>query len=165
MKQMEKTRKINQYFQKNKNYYFIGLGIICAFIIGLALNLGMTKKVAMVDVQKVVNSSAIVNTLKLEYQSKRAELNTWLSNAEKEIEKETVSSKKEKLTKKYQQELTQKQQAIQQAYTQELQKIDALISEDITRIANEKGYSLVLVKGMVISGADDITEFVIEGVR
>ena len=89
----------------------------------------------------------------------------WLSNAEKEIEKETVSSKKEKLTKKYQQELNQKQQAVQQAYAQELQKIDTLISEDITKIANEKGYDLVIVKGMVISGADDITEYVIEGVR
>ena len=51
------------------------------------------------------------------------------------------------------------------AYAQELQKIDALISEDITKIANEKGYNLILVKGMVISGADDITEYVIEGVR
>lgn len=162
---MEKTRKITQYFQKNKNYYFIGLGIICAFIIGLAFNLGMTKKVAMVDVQKVVNSSAAVNALKIEHQGKMAELQTWLSNAEKEIEKETVSSKKEKLTKKYQQELNQKQQAVQQAYAQELQKIDTLISEDITKIANEKGYDLVIVKGMVISGADDITEYVIEGVR
>lgn len=119
----------------------------------------------MVDVQKVVNSSAAVNALKIEHQGKMAELQTWLSNAEKEIEKETVSSKKEKLTKKYQQELNQKQQAVQQAYAQELQKIDTLISEDITKIANEKGYDLVIVKGMVISGADDITEYVIEGVR
>ena len=165
MKQTEQIGKIKQYFQKNKNYYFIGAGLILAFAIGLSINCGTAKKVAMVDVQKIVNSSAAVNALKVEHQGKMAELQTWLSNAEKEIEKETVSSKKEKLTKKYQQELNQKQQAVQQAYAQELQKIDTLISEDITKIANEKGYDLVIVKGMVISGADDITEYVIEGVR
>ena len=169
MKQTEQIGKIKQYFQKNKNYYknyyLIGAGLILAFALGMGINCGIAKKIAMVDVQKVVNSSAAVNALKIEHQGKMAELQTWLSNAEKEIEKETVSSKKEKLTKKYQQELNQKQQAVQQAYAQELQKIDTLISEDITKIANEKGYDLVIVKGMVISGADDITEYVIEGVR
>ena len=158
MKQTEQIGKIKQYFQKNKNYYLIGAGLILAFALGMGINCGIAKKIAMVDVQKVVNSSAAVNALKIEHQGKMAELQTWLSNAEKEIEKETVS-------KKYQQELNQKQQAIQQAYAQELQKIDTLISEDITKIANEKGYDLVIVKGMVISGADDITEYVIEGVR
>ena len=105
MKQTEQIGKIKQYFQKNKNYYFIGAGLILAFAIGLSINCGTAKKVAMVDVQKIVNSSAAVNALKVEHQGKMAELQTWLSNAEKEIEKETISSKKEKLTKKYQQEL------------------------------------------------------------
>lgn len=121
MKQTEQIGKIKQYFQKNKNYYFIGAGLLLAFAIGLSINCGTAKKVAMVDVQKIVNSSAAVNALKVEHQGKMAELQTWLSNAE--------------------------------------------ISEDITKIANEKGYNLILVKGMVISGADDITEYVIEGVR
>ena len=165
MKKSEQIEKIKQYFQNNKNYYLIGAGLILAFAIGLGINCSMAKKVAIVDVQKVVNSSASVNALKIEHQSKMAELQTWLSNAEREIEKEKDTSQKEKLTEQYQQELMQKQQLIQQAYAQELQKIDASISEDITKIANEKGYDLVLIKGMVISGADDITEYVIKGVR
>lgn len=162
---MKQTEQIKQYFKKNKNYYLIGAGLILAFALGMGISCGAAQKVAMVDVQKIVNNSAAVNALKVEHQSKMSELQTWLSNAQKEINKETISSKKEKLTKKYQQELNQKQQAVQQAYAQELQKTDALISEDITKIAKEKGYNLVLVKGMVISGADDITDDIIERVK
>lgn len=162
---MSNIENIKKHFVSNKKYYISVIAAILIFTLGFSVRAMFSVKVAMVDVQKVVNSSAAVNALKIEHQGKMAELQTWLSNAEKEIEKETVSSKKEKLTKKYQQELNQKQQAVQQAYAQELQKIDTLISEDITKIANEKGYDLVIVKGMVISGADDITEYVIEGVR
>ena len=162
---MPNIENIKKHFVSNKKYYISVIAAILIFTLGFSARAMFSVKVAMVDVQKVVNSSAAVNALKIEHQGKMAELQTWLSNAEKEIEKETVSSKKEKLTKKYQQELNQKQQAVQQAYAQELQKIDTLISEDITKIANEKGYDLVIVKGMVISGADDITEYVIEGVR
>lgn len=162
---MSNIENIKKHFVSNKKYYISVIAAILIFTLGFSARAMFSVKVAMVDVQKIVNNSAAVNALKVEHQSKMAELQTWLSNAEKEIEKETISSKKEKLTKKYQQELNQKQQAVQQAYAQELQKIDALISEDITKIANEKGYNLILVKGMVISGADDITEYVIEGVR
>ncbi len=162
---MSNIENIKKHFVSNKKYYISVIAAILIFTLGFSARAMFSVKVAMIDVQKVVNSSAAVNALKIEHQGKMAELQTWLSNAEKEIEKETVSSKKEKLTKKYQQELNQKQQAVQQAYAQELQKIDTLISEDITKIANEKGYDLVIVKGMVISGADDITEYVIEGVR
>ena len=70
MKQTEQIGKIKQYFQKNKNYYFIGAGLILAFAIGLSINCGTAKKVAMVDVQKIVNSSAAVNALKVEHQGK-----------------------------------------------------------------------------------------------
>lgn len=162
---MSNIENIKKHFVSNKKYYISVIAAVLIFALGFTARALIPVKVAMVDVQKIVNSSAAVNALKVEHQGKIAKLQTWLSNAEKEIEKETISSKKEKLTKKYQQELNQKQQAVQQAYAQELQKIDALISEDITKIANKKGYNLILVKGMVISGADDITEYVIEGVR
>ena len=77
MKQTEQIGKIKQYFQKNKNYYLIGAGLILAFALGMGINCGIAKKVAMVDVQKVVNSSAAVNALKIEHQGKMAELQTW----------------------------------------------------------------------------------------
>ena len=132
---MSNIENIKKHFVSNKKYYISVIAAILIFTLGFSARAMFSVKVAMVDVQKVVNSSAAVNALKIEHQGKMAELQTWLSNAEKEIEKETVSSKKEKLTKKYQQELNQKQQAVQQAYAQELQKIDTLISEDITKIA------------------------------
>lgn len=162
---MSKVEKIKKHFIPNQKYYICIIGAILIFAFGFAAKALFPAKVAMVDIQEVVDNSAAVNTLKVEHQSKMAELQTWLDNAEKEIEKQTVSSKKEKLTKQYQQEFIQKQQTIQQAYAQELQRIDASISEVITKIANKKGYDLVLVKDIVLSGADDITEFVIKGLK
>ena len=162
MKQTEQIGKIKQYFQKNKNYYLIGAGLILAFALGMGINCGIAKKVAMVDVQKVVGSDQIWNP-----NTMFGDMSYFLDFAPEAAKKIAYSSSFscDKIPKKYQQELNQKQQAVQQAYAQELQKIDTLISEDITKIANEKGYDLVIVKGMVISGADDITEYVIEGVR
>ena len=102
---MSNIENIKKHFVSNKKYYISVIAAILIFTLGFSARAMFSVKVAMVDVQKIVNNSAAVNALKVEHQSKMSELQTWLSNAEKEIEKETISSKKEKLTKKYQQEL------------------------------------------------------------
>ena len=64
---------------------------------------------------------------------------------------------KEKLTKKYNSEFQKKQQAIQKSYTDKLQSIDKDISKVIAKTAQDKGYDIVLAKGVVLYGGDDIT--------
>ena len=64
---------------------------------------------------------------------------------------------KEKLAKKYDSDFQKKQQAIQKDYTDKLQSIDKDISGVIAKTAKDKGYDVVLAKGVVLYGGEDIT--------
>ena len=85
------------------------------------------EKVAVIDVQKVVNKSAQV--------------------------------------KKYEKELSAKREANAKVYKTKLEAIDKTISATINNYAKTNGYDLVIVKGAVLYGGDDITEAVSKVVK
>ena len=68
------------------------------------------KKIAVVDVQKVVNKSAQVQALKKEQEAKRKELSNFIKKAGEDINKETDSAKKKALMDKYDKQLKTKQE-------------------------------------------------------
>ena len=116
-------------------------------------------KIAVVDIQAVVAKSAQVQALKKENEAKAKELQKWLGNCKTEINKQKTQSAKDKLTKKYEAELKQKQEANQKVYSDKLKAIDKSITETIVKEAVVKGYDLVLTKqGVVLYGGKDITE-------
>ena len=114
-------------------------------------------KVAVVDVNAVVSKSAQVQALKKEQQTKLQELQKWLNNARTDVAKQSTDENKQKLAKKYDAEFAKKQEAIKKNYATKLQAIDKSISETIATEAKAKNYNLVLSKGMVLYGGDDIT--------
>jgi len=132
-----------------------------AFILGLGVNnfamSDVPSKIAVVDVNKVVSQSSQVMALKKEQNLKHEELQKWLVIARTDVEKQKTQEGKEKLVKKYDSEFAKKQQAIQNSYTDKLQAIDKDISGIVTKTAKEKGYDIVLAKGVVLYGGDDIT--------
>lgn len=125
---------------------------IAAFAIGMGFNniamsdIPANYKVAVVDVNAVVSKSAQVQALKKEQQTKLQELQKWLNNARTDVAKQSTDENKQKLAKKYDAEFAKKQEAI-----------DKSISETIATEAKAKNYNLVLSKGMVLYGGDDIT--------
>ena len=122
-------------------------------------------KIAVVDVQKVVNKSAQVQALKKEQDAKKQELVKFINNARADVSKQTDPKKKEELTKKYDKELTAKREANTKAYKTKLQAIDKSISDTINSQAKALGYDVVLTKGVVLYGGDDITEAVSKAVK
>ena len=80
-----------------------------------------------------------------------------LKNARTEYAKQSTDEKKQKLAKTYDEEFAKKQEAIKKNYATKLQAIDKSISETIATEAKAKNYNLVLSKGMVLYGGDDIT--------
>ena len=122
-------------------------------------------KVAIIDVQKVVNKSAQVQALKKEQEAKSKELKQFIKKANDEVKAQTDEKKKQEIVKKYEKELAAKREANSKAYKAKLEAIDKTITATINNYAKTNGNDLVLVKGAVLYGGDDITEAVSKVVK
>ena len=144
---------------------------IAAFAIGMGFNniamsdIPANYKVAVVDVNAVVSKSAQVQALKKEQQTKLQELQKWLNNARTDVAKQSTDENKQKLAKKYDAEFAKKQEAIKKNYATKLKAIDKSITATIAQEAKAQNYNLVLSKGSVLYGGDDITASIAKVVK
>ncbi|MBR6298702.1 MAG: OmpH family outer membrane protein [Candidatus Gastranaerophilales bacterium] len=122
-------------------------------------------KIAVVDVQAVVSKSAQVQALKKEQQTKMQELEKWLTTAREDVEKQQTQESKEKLLKKYNADFAKKKETIAKNYQTKLQEIDKSITATIASQAKLKGYDMVITKGTVLYGGDDITQDIMKVVK
>ncbi len=122
-------------------------------------------KVAIVDVQKVVNKSGQVQALKKEQEAKSKEMQEFIKKANADVKAQTDDKKKQEVAKKYEKELKAKREANAKAYKAKLEAIDKSVSATINNYAQTNGYDLVLVKGAVLYGGDDITDAVSKVVK
>ncbi len=129
---------------------------LMALILGSGLAMA-EQRVAVVDVQAVVSKSAQVQALKKEQQTKMQDLEKWLKTAKADVDKQQTQEGKEKLLKKYNTEFAKKKEAIAKDYAARLQAIDKSITDTIATQAKLKGYNMVISKGVVVFGGDDIT--------
>ena len=107
-------------------------------------------RIAVVDVNTVVAKSSEVKAMK--------ELQTWLNTGRADVAKQQTQEGKDKLVKKYDAEFAKKQEAIKSNYSKKLQKIDKDISSIIAQEAKAQNYDVVLSKGAVLYGGQDITK-------
>lgn len=126
---------------------------------------GTLKKIAVVDVNRVVGQSKKVQELKNEQETKIRELNMWLAGVKVDVESRKTDAEKQTLVNDYNQQFSQRQNEIRENYTQKLKDIETEITELITNIAKEKGYDMVLSKYVVLFGGDDITEDIMATVQ
>ena len=129
---------------------------LMALILGSGIAIA-EQRIAVVDVQAVVSKSAQVQALKKEQQAKMQDLEKWLKTAQTDVEKQKTQEGKEKLLKKYNAEFAKKKEAIAKDYAARLQAVDKSITETISTTAKTKGYNMVISKGVVVYGGDDIT--------
>ena len=142
-------------------------------ILAIAIVLGLASantvfaegRIAVVDVQTIVSKSAQVQALKKEQQTKIQDLEKWLKTAQTDVEKQKTQEGKEKLLSKYNAEFAKKKEAIAKDYTARLQAVDKSITETISATAKSKGYDMVISKGVVVFGGDDITADVAKVVK
>ena len=132
--------------------------LVTGLLFGAINSVSAEQKIAIVDVQAVVAKSAQVQALKKEQQTKIQDLEQWLKVAKADVEQQKTNEGKEKLLKKYNADFAKKKEDIVKDYQARLQAVDKSITETITTIAKAKGYTIVLAKGVVLYGGDDITK-------
>ena len=123
------------------------------------------KKVAIIDLQKVISKSAQVQALKKEQDKNQKEIAQIVKKAGEEIKKEPDVNKKKALADKYEKQLKTKREANSKNYKTKLEAIDKSINATISQQAKAMGYDMVLTKGVVLYGGDDITEAVCKVVK
>jgi len=123
----------------------------------IAVSNATAPTIAVVNVDKVLSSSAQVAALKKEQQKKASELQVWLKNAQADVDKQSTPQTKQALRAKYEKELANKRAANNKAFSKSLSTIDANVTKTITQYAKTKGYPIVLAKSVVIYGGTDIT--------
>ena len=134
--------------------------ILSLSLIALVLGTGIAtaeQRIAVVDVPAVVSKSAQVKALEREQQVKMQNLDKWLKTAQADVAKQKTQEGKEKLLSKYNADFAKRREAMAKDYQTRLQAIDKSITDTITATARAKGYNMVISKGVVIYGGDDIT--------
>lgn len=116
-----------------------------------------SSKIAVINVPQIIAASAQVKALKDEQAKKAKEIEKWLESANVDIKKQSTEAGKQKLLKKYNDELAKKKEVNIKEYTQKLSAIDANISSTIASQAKARGYDIVIAKSSVLYGGDDIT--------
>lgn len=152
----------------NNKIKILAVGLL-TFASGIAFsNFAMSdvpSKIAVVDVQEVVNSSSQVQALKKEQQAKMKEVVSFVEKARKEVAATTDVKEKQALEEKYNKELNTKKTAMDKNYADKLTAIDSTISKQIEAQAKAGGYDIVLAKGVVLYGGSDITDAVKKAVK
>lgn len=113
--------------------------------------------IAVVDLQKVVDNSAQVRTLKTEHSAKIKELNSIITKAQAEIAKQTDTKKIVEIQDKYTNQFNTKKAEIDKNYAAKLAAIESTIKTEIEKKAKSDGYEFVFAKSVALYGGKDIT--------
>lgn len=146
------------------NIWFI-IACILVFFVGYNINdtaLSFSKyKVAIVDIQSVMEKSKEIQDLKATQEKEMKELDTLISKAQNEILNEPDRNKAIQLEETYRKQIEDKKNSIDENYNKKIVQITTKIRDLISSEAQKTHYNLVLPTGMVITGGDDITNDII----
>lgn len=140
--------------------------LILGLVLSITPNLVFAKEeIAVVDLQKLVSSSAQVKQLKQEHSKKMAELDKIIVNARGEISNEKDPAKVLLLEEKYLKEFNNKKEFLEKEYNNKLDSIEKNIKNEISKKAQKDGYEYVFAKSVVLFGGKDITSELVGNVK
>ena len=140
--------------------------LLLAITLFLTSNLSFAAdNIAVVDLQKLVGSSAQVKLLKQEHTKKLSELDKIIVNARGEISNEKDPAKVLLLEDKYLKEFNNKKDALEKEYNTKLDNIERNIKNEISKKAQKDGYDYVFAKSVVLYGGKDITSELVGNVK
>lgn len=148
---------------------------VTALVLTLSMNtFGVSKvmaksaddfKVAVVDVQKIVDNSPEISALRVDRRNKIEDLAKFVENARASVARETNEVKKKALEDSYNKELNTRKDAMDRDYAKKLADIDKNITGVINKRAKELNYDLILTKSTVLGGGTDITDEIVKKLK
>lgn len=122
-----------------------------------------SSNVAVVDIQKIVESSPGISALNTDRKNKVSDIVSYVEKARAEIAKESNASKKKTLEDNYTKEINSRKEILDKEYIQNLSNVD----KEIMTIIKTKstGYDLVLTKNCVLQGGTDITSEIVKELK
>lgn len=114
-------------------------------------------KIAIVDIQALVNQTPSVLALRAEQQKNSSIIQSWVNDRNRELSQIADQNARASISQQYQIELNKRQQLLQSQYALKVQAIDAELSKLISDVATSKKLDYVFAKGMVVFGGTDIT--------
>jgi Skp family chaperone for outer membrane proteins len=121
--------------------------------------------VAVVNVQKLIESSPKINALNLDRKNKLDDLAKFVENARNDVAKEKDATKQKALEDSYNKELNTRKDALDKDYAKKMSDIDKEVTALIKSKAKELGYDLTLAKTGVLDGGDDITSSIVKELK
>ena len=156
------------YIMNKNSVWFVGTCLLF-FIAGYTMNdvaISLPRyKVAVVDINKVMDKSSEIKSLKISQEKQTKELETLISKAQNELANASDPNKFVQLEAIYKKQIEDKRTAIDEEYSKKIVQITSNIKSLISTEAKKTDYNLVLPAGMVISGGEDITENVIKDMK
>ncbi len=149
----------------NRRKLAMFLSAVCVLAVGggnMSFAENAAYNVAVIDVPLVVQNSAQLKELKQEQQAKVDELIKYIEKARKDVALQADEKKKKNLEEKFQKELVSKKEKIDKEYIKKLADIDENISKTVEGYAKDNNYDLILSKGMVLYGGEDITSAIVK---
>ena len=116
------------------------------------------QRIAVIDMQKIIDNSAQIQDLNKEQETKIKELEKWVEMVKQDVEKQKTPEGKEKLFKQYRDSYFKKKDDIIKSGQTKMQGIMDNLSKTIDAQAKAKGYDMIITKGIVVYGGEDITE-------
>lgn len=121
--------------------------------------------VAVVDVQKILESSPEISALKTSRKNDMESLVRFAEDARTNLAKETNETKKKNLEESYNIELNVRKVNFDKEYSQKLSDCDKNINSLIDKKAKLLGYNLILTKSCVLNGGTDITNEILKNIK
>ncbi len=152
--------------------------VACAIIIGMCapafsaaqpakqpVNSTGVKKIGVIDVKKVVSASKEVERVKKENEANKKLLVSYIKLSAEKMNKEKDQKKREEMKKQFTNELTAKKEAMDKVYAEKLMKINNDMNVQVSNLAKDKNYDLILTQDAVLYGGDDLTKDLIKLVK
>ncbi len=122
-------------------------------------------KIAVVDLNKVVEASPQVKAIKAAQEAKSKEIANFIKNAQADVNKQKDEKAKKAAAEKYEKQFASKREASMKDYAAKIKAADKSITDQIGKKATELGYTMVLPKSSVVFGGDDITAEVLKVIK